>query len=94
MAQRGGKRPGAGRKSKAKELGLAKLIDECVTGAEQQKLIRQIYLKAKGGDYNFTRLFMEYKFGKPTDTVDMNLQGMLEGGIKVDFTPASKPKEE
>lgn len=84
----GGARPGAGRKPKATELELI----------ERLSPLDDIALKAlekgvKSGEYNFIKLFMEYRFGKAKETVNLNNQvTILEGYADNSFTaPTYKP---
>lgn len=65
----GGKRPGAGRKSKAEEFGLAALLDECWTRAERKEVIRTLYLAAKKGNERAAALLLAYAYGKPHETI-------------------------
>jgi hypothetical protein len=75
---RGGKRQGAGRKKKTDEDALmAKLspLDEAGFAALQAGVER--------GDYQFTKMFFEYRFGKPQDKVDITSGGEAITGIKL-----------
>jgi hypothetical protein len=67
MGQNGGKRPGAGRKSKAEEFALAeklKVFDEMAFKALEAGI--------KKKDFVYIKLFMEYRYGKPTETIKMD----------------------
>ncbi len=66
---RGGKREGAGRKSKAHELGLYELINEMFTPDDRREVFRMLVQDAKSP---FPRiraaareLLLAYAFGKP-----------------------------
>jgi hypothetical protein len=71
MASKGGKRPGAGRKSKAEEMGLAALLDKCWTQADREKCIRSLAKAASdplsGDRMDAVKLLMGYAFGKPVE---------------------------
>lgn len=85
MAGRGGKREGAGRKSKAEELGLSKLIDEETGDIGLRQIIWQLHQKAKGGSFLHAQLLMQYYYGKPQDSVDITSGGEI---ISIRFTDA------
>lgn len=69
MGRNGGARPGAGRKTKAEELGLAKMLDECVSREEEMQIWDTIKKKAIQGSVPHAQLFLSYKYGKPTENV-------------------------
>lgn len=67
---RGGARIGAGRKPKIEELKLIeKLSPMDETALELLKTLLQ------QGDFNALKLFMEYRFGKPKQSVDVTSDG-------------------
>lgn len=72
MTKRGGKRDGAGRKSKSEELQLIERLNEHIDSDE-------VILKLKGmiddGDFKALQLYMNYMYGKPRETKDVNLTG-------------------
>jgi hypothetical protein len=65
---KGGKRPGAGRKSKAEELGLTEMMDAI---GPSEKVLKAIWELATGPHKNIEalKLWMSYKFGKPKESV-------------------------
>lgn len=68
--QHGGKRKGAGRKSKAEELGLVALLDECFTVEERKKVIRVLVEAATRAplfNIEAAKLLLAYTYGKPVD---------------------------
>lgn len=69
---RGGKRPGAGRPTKADE---DKLIQKL--SALDDIAYEQLGKGVRKGDYNYVKLFFEYRHGKPKQTIDANLKGEL-----------------
>jgi len=64
----GGRREGAGRKPKADELALVERLSplDDIAFAELQKGV-------KSGDFQFIKLFMEYRFGRPKQVIDNNV---------------------
>ena len=65
----GGRRKGAGRKSKAEELGLSGTLDEIIDNAA---VIKALKAKIEKGDIRAIQIYMEYYYGKPTKEVNMN----------------------
>ena len=67
MGQNGGARPGAGRKPKADEIKLIEslqhLDDVAISAIEEGINAR---------DYNYVKLFMEYRYGKPKQQVQLS----------------------
>jgi hypothetical protein len=66
--KRGGARPGAGRKSKAEELGLNDLMDSI---GPTDKVLQAIYKLATGSKPNIEaqKIWLSYKYGKPKESV-------------------------
>lgn len=67
---RGGKREGAGRKSKADEIALVERLtpmDDIAFSALEAGL--------NTGEFGFVKLFFEYRFGKPNEKVDITSKG-------------------
>lgn len=67
MANHGGARQGAGRKTKAEELGLPSLIEEVIGESGKKEIIKNLYTKAKSGSFPHTQLLMAYIYGKPVE---------------------------
>lgn len=63
----GGKRPNSGRKSKAEEMGLAALLDQCWTLTDRRKCIERLAQQASAGEMEATKLLMAYTYGKPVE---------------------------
>jgi hypothetical protein len=76
----GGKRKGAGRKSKAEEMELQSLLDKCWTKADREACIKKLASKAKdplSTDFmDAAKLLMAYAFGKPKERLEHS--GTLE----------------
>jgi hypothetical protein len=64
----GGKPGRSGRKSKAVELGLKALLDECWTVTARKQCLKALARKANGGEMEAIKLLFAYTFGKPTET--------------------------
>lgn len=64
----GGRRPNAGRKSKAEEMGLAALLDKCFTQRDRKALFLALKRKAlQEDDMESMKLILAYLYGKPTE---------------------------
>jgi hypothetical protein len=70
MGKNGGKREGAGRKSKAEELGLNELMDSI---GPSEAVLKAVYELATGPKKNTEaqKIWLSYKFGKPKETVNL-----------------------
>lgn len=68
--QNGGARPGAGRKPKADEIALIERLSPM-----DEIALKALKIGVSSGDFNFIKLFMEYRFGKPKQ--DIGLSGGL-----------------
>jgi hypothetical protein len=90
---RGGKREGAGRKSKAEEMGLPALIEDCIGEEGKRAIILKLRDKAVAGSFLHAQLLMQYMYGKPQDSVDITTGGdKLEGTKEIIFRNyADKP---
>ncbi len=65
----GGKRENSGRKTKAEEMGLPKLIEDVIGEKGKKALVQKLYDKAvTKGDVKAITLLMAYIFGKPSDS--------------------------
>jgi hypothetical protein len=74
----GGKRAGSGRKRKAEEIELIEKLSP-LDGIALQALESGV----KRGDFQFTKMFFEYRFGKPQDKVDITSGGETITAIKL-----------
>lgn len=68
--QWGGKRQGAGRKSKAEEYQLIEQLDKTI---DPQIAIDKLHEMIKNGDKQALTLYMGYRFGKPTEHKKIDL---------------------
>ena len=66
---RGGKREGAGRKPKIEELELIEKLDNIMDSDVALKKLKQLILD---DNFNALKLYLEYRFGKPKETIDNN----------------------
>lgn len=67
----GGKRAGAGRKTKAETLQLDKLLDECVSDDDIKELFRVLVRNGKRGNVNAIMALLAYRYGKPKDRQEL-----------------------
>lgn len=67
MENRGGARKGAGRKSKDEELKLIEKLDNII---DSDKAINSLNGLIKDGNFNAIKLYLEYRFGKPKETIE------------------------
>jgi hypothetical protein len=71
----GGRGPGAGRKPKAVEIELSKLLDDKWPLEEREKAISIFANRAAQGDLSAFQLLLAYSYGKPTERHQHRLQG-------------------
>ena len=64
---RGGARAGAGRKPKAEKEKLMESLDAVMN---QHDVLEQLAKLVQEGDFRAIKLWMEYRYGKPTDHVE------------------------
>tara|TARA_R110002012_G_scaffold319117_1_gene538788 strand:+ start:130 stop:414 length:285 start_codon:yes stop_codon:yes gene_type:complete len=76
MGTHGGKRVNSGRKSKADEL---KFIEKLDTHINQDSAIKALKELIKDGNFNAIKLYFEYRFGKPKETVE-NINKNFDAG--------------
>ena len=67
MSGHGGKRKGAGRKSKDEELKVIERLDNII---DKDSVIKKMYDLIKDGNFNAIKLYFEYRFGKPKETIE------------------------
>lgn len=77
--KRGGRRPGSGRKPKAKEEGLINKLKPYEADAHKQLIV-----SIKRGDAWALKLYFEYMYGKPIQRTDVTT-----GGQPIQVTPIS-----
>lgn len=70
--ENGGKRKGAGRKPKAEELKLIERLDNIIDKDEAVNTLKKLIDK---GNFNALKLYLEYRWGKPKESVDVTTQG-------------------
>lgn len=76
----GGKREGAGRPFKGETLRIKELMDEAIDPAFVTEKIFQLI---DNGDYRAIDLYMKYRVGTPTQTIDMNMSGETDLNVKL-----------
>ena len=72
---KGGVKGRSGRKSKAEELGLIALLDECWTLDARRDCIRKLAEKASQGEFEAVKILMGYTYGKPVDRKEITGAG-------------------
>lgn len=84
----GGARKGAGRKTKAEELGLAELIDSVWSITKQKSVLRKLAADCNSQDFKerheARKLLLAYKFGQPTASQKTDLSGRVIFGWEDD----------
>ena len=70
MAEYGGKRDNAGRKPKADEIKLIEQLDKYIDAKDVFEMLERLIKK---DDMKAAQLYMSYRFGKPRETVNMNV---------------------
>jgi hypothetical protein len=71
--QNGGKREGAGRKPKSEEAELIARLSPL-----DDEALKQLTQGVKGGDFQYLKMFFEYRYGKPKQTIDAKVDGQME----------------
>jgi hypothetical protein len=69
----GGKREGAGRPPKADELLLIEKLSPL-----DEEAFKQLKDGIRSGDFQYVKMFFEYRFGKPKQTIDQNTTGSMQ----------------
>lgn len=72
----GGAIPGSGRKTKAEEFGLARLLDECWTTEQRKEVITKLHEYAISGEksaVSAATLLLAYAYGKPKEHVRVDV---------------------
>ena len=71
MSKHGGKRKGAGRKSKADELQLIEQLDKHI---DRDMVIQKLRALVDDGDFKAIQLYMNYLYGKPKETKKVKIE--------------------
>src|SRR5687768_16661706 len=69
-SKHGGAREGAGRKPKADELAIIEKLSPL-----EDEAFKQLEKGVKSGSFHFVKLFYEYIWGKPKQSVDLTTKG-------------------
>lgn len=86
----GGKREGAGRPTKGEALRIKELMDEAIDPAFVTEKIFQLI---DNGDYRAIQLYLQYRVGTPTQTIDMNMTGNTDINVKLSNLITFKDEE-
>ena len=68
--QHGGKREGAGRKSKSEEMQLVEMLNKHI---DKDQAILKLKEMIDEGDFKAIQLYMNYMYGKPKETKDISI---------------------
>jgi hypothetical protein len=68
--KRGGKREGAGRKSKSEEMELVSMLNKHI---DKDEAIKKLKAMIDEGDFKAIQLYMNYMYGKPKETKDISI---------------------
>ncbi len=68
--KRGGKREGAGRKSKSEEMQLVEMLNKHI---DKDEAIKKLKAMIDEGDFKAIQLYMNYLYGKPKETKDISI---------------------
>ena len=71
MWKHGGYREGAGRKPKADEIQLIETLDRHI---DAEKVFDTLEGLVAEGNIRAIQIYMNYRFGKPKETVEMNIR--------------------
>ena len=89
--QHGGARKGAGRKRKADEQDLIEKLDLHIN---PDAVIKKLRAKINKSDFRAIQLYLQYRFGKPVETIDLNQKlEDITPVINVGFSKAKDPNE-
>jgi hypothetical protein len=66
----GGKREGAGRKSKSEEMQLIEMLNKHI---DKDEAIEKLKEKIDEGDFKALQMYMNYMYGKPKETKDVTI---------------------
>jgi len=81
-SNRGGARKGAGRPTKADEQKLIERLDNII---EQDEVITKLKEMVMEGNFQAVKLYLEYRYGKPKESVDLTTNGENVGFSKINF---------
>ena len=70
MDNRGGKREGAGRKSKSEEMQLIEMLNKHI---DKDDAIKKLKSKIDDGDFKALQMYFNYMYGKPKETKDISI---------------------
>lgn len=70
--KRGGFREGSGRKPKADEIKLIEKLDQLI---DKDSVIKKLNELIEDGNFNALKLYFEYRYGKPKESIDITTGG-------------------
>ena len=75
---RGGKREGAGRKLGSRNSLTKQLLKDVVTKKDKSEILKKALSKAKEGDKDLIKFFLEQFYGKAPQQLDHKIDGLDE----------------
>lgn len=87
---RGGAREGAGRKRKADEAKLIEKLDNIIDHDDVIRIMRRMIFD---DDFRALQLYMNYRFGKPQDKLDVTTDGAPVDFPMISFIKKQKDDE-
>lgn len=85
MAKHGGKRKGAGRKSKADEVSMIENMDATKAPIE---VWEKLASRVDDGDTQAIKTWLSYRYGQPKQSVDMTSKGDSISTLTVEYVKA------
>lgn len=70
---KGGQKGRSGRKTRAEELGLPRMLTECWKQSQRREVIEALHLAALTGSVPAAALLMAYAYGKPTEKIEATI---------------------
>ena len=74
----GGKRPGAGRPTKEAMINIKQILDDTISTEDVMGKLAELI---QNGDYRAIDLFLKYRVGTPTQSIDLNTTGNVDIGF-------------
>lgn len=67
VGNKGGQKGRSGRRPKAEELGVTRLLDKCWKDEQRRQVVEALHEQAAKGNVPAAQLLLAYAFGKPTE---------------------------
>ncbi len=79
---KGGKRAGAGRKLGSRNALTKQFLKDVISEKDKEAILKKAVLKAKGGDKDLIKFFLEQFYGKAPQQLEHKIDGLDEILIK------------